>query len=96
MTAFQTFWASNNNRTGIGIALGVLAGAVAFAVTKNNDDAAAAVGMAFAVWKIVDPDFVAPPSAVKIAEDVAAAAEKPSVSGLGVVIADAQSLTSKG
>ena len=58
MTVLQTFWASKNNRTGIGIAFCTLAAAVTLHVTKSNDDALAAVGVAAAVWKIIDPDFV--------------------------------------
>ena len=96
MTALQTFWASKNNRTGIGIAFCTFAGAVALHVTKSNDDAFAAVGVAAAVWKIVDPDFVPVPAAdeIKAATDIAAAIAKPSPAALGTVVSDGKVIAS--
>ena len=96
MTVLQTFWASKNNRTGIGIAFCTLAAAVTLHVTKSNDDALAAVGVAAAVWKIIDPDFV-PVSAtdeIKAATDLATAIAKPSPAALGTVVSDGKVIAS--
>ena len=97
VTEFKVFWSSQNNRTGVGIALCTLVAGVVYQVTKNTADAVTAAGIAAAIFKIVDPDFVPVSSTdeVKAVEDVLQAVEQPSISNAGAVIADAKTVFSE-